>query len=251
MAETPRNHDQARSATPVQRPAVAESEPQRDGDYGLGIPPSTAGEGRVPPKTEVEEREQARTLVPNLGSDVADKDLLRDGDHGLGRPPPTTERGRELTSGENRQRDRQEKEQDQEQIRREFERVLQQQDAGRFRLPKSILNFLSWTFLATASVLGLLLIGQGAAAVGHIQVLPTPLDWIAGIAAGGFSLILIVLVVRLGWALMRLRRSPAVNLAGLQALNERRRWQKLAIVHADQARLQLREYLVVQRTFER
>ena len=243
MAETPRNHDQARSATPVQRPAVAESEPQRDGDYGLGIPPSTAGEGRVPPKTEVEEREQARTLVPNLGSDVADKDLLRDGDHGLGRHPPTTERGRELTSGENRQRDRQEKEQDQEQIRREFERVLQQQDAGRFRLPKSILNFLSWTFLATASVLGLLLIGQGAAAVGHIQVLPTPLDWIAGIAAGGFSLILIVLVVRLGWALMRLHRSPAVNLAGLQALNERRRWQKLAIVHADQARLQLREYL--------
>ena len=127
MAETPRNHDQARSATPVQRPAVAESEPQRDGDYGLGIPPSTAGEGRVHPKTEVEEREQARTLVPNLGSDVADKDLLRDGDHGLGRPPPTTERGRELTSGENRQRDRQEKEQDQEQIRREFERVLQQE----------------------------------------------------------------------------------------------------------------------------
>ncbi len=243
MAETPRSHDQTRSATPKHRPVVAGSGPQRDGDYGLGIPPSTAGEGRVQPQTEVEGREQARTLAPDLGSDVADKDPQRDGDHGLGRPPPTTERGRELTPGENRQRDRQEKEQDQEQIRREFERVLQQQDVGRFRLPKPILNFLSWTFLAAASVLGLLLIGQGAAAVGHIRVLPTPLAWVAGVAAGGFSLILIVLVVRLGWALMRLRRSPAVNLAGLQALNERRRWQKLAILHADQARLQLREYL--------
>lgn len=243
MAETPRNHNQARSAPPVHRPAVARSEPQRDGDYGLGIPPSTAGEGRVQPQAEVEERDQARTPAPGLGSDVADKDLLRDGDHGLGRPPPTTEKGRELTPGENRQRDRQEKEQDQEQIRREFERVLQQQDAGRFRLPKPILNFLSWTILAAASVLGLLLIGQGAAAVGHIRALPTPLAWVAGVAAGGFSLVIIILVVRLGWAFLCLHRSPAVNLAGLQALTERRQWQLLAILHADQARVQLREYL--------
>ena len=243
MAETLRNHDQARSATPEHRPAVAGSEPQRDGDYGLGIPPSTTGEGRVNPQTKVEERHQARMSASDLGVDVAAKDLQRDGDHGLGRPPPTTEKGRELTPGENRQRDRQEKEQDQEQIRREFERSLQQQDAGRIRLPQPILNFLSWAFLAAASVLGLLLIGQGAAAVGHIQILPTPLAWVAGIIAGGFSLVLIILVVRLGWSLMRLRRRPAVNLAGLQALNERRQWQKLAIVHADQARLQLREYL--------
>ena len=243
MAETPRNHDQARSATPEHRPAVPGSKPQRDGDYGLGIPPSTAGEGRVQPQSKVEERDQARTLSSNLGSGLADKDLLRDDDHGLGRPPPTTEKGRELTPGENRQHDRQEKEQDQEQIRREFEQALQQRDAGRFQLPKPILNFLSWTLLAAASILGLLLIGQGAAAVGHIQALPTPLSWAAGVAAGGFALILIILVVRLGWALMRLRRSPAVNLAGLQVLNERRQWQMLAILHADQARLQLREYL--------
>lgn len=243
MAETPRNHDQARSATPEHSPAVARSEPQRDGDYGLGIPPSTAGEGRVPPQTKVEERDHAQTLASDLGSDLVDKDLLRDGDHGLGRLSSTTAKGRELTPGENRQHDRQEEEQDQEQIRREFERALQQQDASHFRLPKPILNFLSWTLLAAASVLGLLLIGQGAAAVGHIRTLPTPLAWVAGVAAGGFSLVLVILVVRLGWALMRLRRSPAVNLTGLQALNERRQWQMLAILHADQARLPLQEYL--------
>lgn len=243
MAETPRNHDQEWSATSEHQPAVAESEPRRDGDYGLGRPPSTAGEERIHPQTKVEERYQAGMPAPDLGSNVAEKDLRRDGDHGLGRPPPSTENGRELTPGENRQRDRQEKEQEQEQIRREFEQALQQQDADRFRLPKPILNFLSWTFLAAASVLGLLLIGQGAAAVGHIQALPTPLAWVAGVAVGGFSLVLIILVVRLGWALVRLRRSPAVNLAGLRTLNERRQWQLLAILHADQARLQLREYL--------
>ena len=243
MLESPRNHDQALSATPEHGPAAVGSEPRRAGDHGLGIPPSTAGEDRVQPQTEVEERDQARTQVPNLGSDVAGKDPLRAGDHGLGIPPPTTEKGRELTPAENRRRDRQEKEQEQERIRREFERILQQQDAGRFQLPKPILDFLSWTMLAVASVLGLLLIGQAAAAVGHIRVLPTPLAWVVGVATGGFSLVLIILVVRLGWTLMRLRRSPAVNLAGIRTLNERRQWQLLAILHADQARLKLREYL--------
>ncbi len=243
MAETPRNHDQAWSATPEHRPAVARSEPQRDGDHGLGIPPSTAGKDRVPPQTEAEKRDRARTSAPDLGSDVADKEPLRDGDHGLGIPPPTTETGRELAPEENRKRDRQEKEEEQERIRREFERVLQEQNAGGFQLPEPILNILSWSLLAVASILGLLLIGQGAAAVGHIRALPTPLDWVVGVAAGGFSLVLGVLIVRLGWVIARLHRSPSVNLMGLRSLNERRQWQRLAIHHSDQARLQLRQYL--------
>ena len=139
--------------------------------------------------------------------------------------------------------DRQEKKQEEEEIRREFERKLRSDDAGRFRLPPPVLSFLTWTLLAVASILGLLLIGQGAAAVGHIRALPTPFNWIAGVSATGFSLVLAALIARLGWALMRLRRSPAVNLAGLRTLNERRQWQRLAIHHVDRARLELRRYL--------
>ena len=110
-------------------------------------------------------------------------------------------------------------------------------------MPPPLLSFLSWTLLAVASILGLLLIGQGAAAVGHIRALPTPFNWIVGVAATGFSLVLAALIMRLGWALMRLRRSPAVNLAGLRTLSERRQWQRLAVHHVDRARIELRRHL--------
>ena len=62
-------------------------------------------------------------------------------------------------------------------------------------------------------------------------------------AAAAFALVLAALIVRLGWALMRLRRSPAVNLASLRSLSERRQWQRLAVHHADRARGELRRHL--------
>ncbi len=148
-----------------------------------------------------------------------------------------------LTRAEVEKHDRREAEREEEELDRELARRLRSDDGGRFRLPAPILSFLSWTLVAAASILGLLLIGQGAAAVGHIRALPTPFNWIAGVGATGFSLVLAALIARLGWALMRLRRSPAVNLAGLRRLDERRQWQRLAIHHVDRARLELRRYL--------
>ena len=167
----------------------------------------------------------------------------RDGDHGLGIPRPSPGRGRRVSRAEVEEHDRQEKREQDEAIRGELERKLLCDDAGRFRLPPPLLSFLSWTLMAAASILGLLLVGQGAAAVGHIRNLPTPFDWIVGVAATAFALVIAALLVRLVWALMRLRRSPAVNLAGLRTLSERRQWQRLAVHHVDRARRELRRHL--------
>lgn len=180
---------------------------------------------------------------PGSPPSAARRAPLRDGDHGLGIPRAYAGEGRVLTRAEVEEHDRREKKEAEGEIRRELERQLRSDDAGRFRLPPLLLGFLSWTLLAAASVLGLLLVGQGAASVGHIRALPTPFDWIAGVAAAAFSLVLAALIVRLGWALLRLRRSPAVNLAELRSLRERRQWQRLAVRHADRARRELRRHL--------
>ena len=192
------------------------------------------------------------TETPRTGSGEADERggaasvawrPLRDGDHGLGIPRPRQRKGREVTRQEKEEHDRREQQEAEAESRRQLERKLLSDDAGRFPLPPPLLGFLRWTLLAAASILGLLLVGQGAAAVGHIRALPTPFDWIAGVAAAAFALVLAALIVRLGWALMRLRRSPAVHLAGLRSLSERRQWQRLAVHRADRARGELRRHL--------
>lgn len=168
---------------------------------------------------------------------------LRPGDSGLGKPPPGNDKGRPLSPEEIEEHDRREKQEEEEESRRQLERILSADDAGSFPLPPPLLGFLRWALLAAASILGLLLVGQGAAAVGSIRALPTPFDWIAGAAAAAFALVLAALIVRLGWALWRLRRSPAVNLASLRSLSERRQWQRLAVHHADRAQQALRRHL--------
>ena len=90
--------------------------------------------------------------------------------------------------------------------------------------------------MALASVLALVLVAQGAAAVSAIRALPGPINWIAGGVALLSASVLVVLVVRLGWALRRLRRTPSVSLQIFGALNQRRRWQHLARRRMDEAR---------------
>ncbi len=227
MTDTPRAPD---------RPSNDGREPSRD--HGSAAPRAATRERGTPDAARVDEHHRR-----GAGSPAAWRGPLREGDHGLGIPRSAPGAGRVLTRAEVEESDRQEKKEDEEAIRRELGRKLGSDDAGRFRLPPPLLSFLSWTLLAAASILGLLLVGQGAAAVGHIRALPTPFNWIVGVAATGFSLVLAALIMRLGWALMRLRRSPAVNLAGLRTLSERRQWQRLAVHHVDRARIELRRHL--------
>ena len=188
------------------------------------------------------ETPRAHERSPVGGAELSDGRPLRDGDDGLFRP---TNKGkyRPLPREEKERRDLQEKIEQEEEISRQLERLLSADDAGSFPLPPPLLCFLRWTLLAAASILGLLLVGQGAAAVGSIRALPTPFDWIAGAAAAAFALVLAALIVRLGWALWRLRRSPAVHLASIRSLSERRQWQRLATHHAGRARQELRRHL--------
>ena len=52
-----------------------------------------------------------------------------------------------------------------------------------------------------------------------------------------------MLVLRLGWALRRLRRTPSVSLQAFGALDQRRRWQHLARRQVDEARAVLHAHL--------
>ena len=97
--------------------------------------------------------------------------------------------------------------------------------------------------MALASVLALVLVALGATAVSEVRALPGPLNWIAGSVALLSASVLVVLVVRLGWALRRLRRTPSVRLRVFGALDQRRRWQHLARRRVDEARAVLHAHL--------
>ena len=226
MTDTPRARD---------RSSTAGREPNRDQESAA--PRAATRERCTPDAAGVDDHSRREAA-----SSASWRGPLRDGDHGLG-VPRANAAGRVLTRAEVQEHDQREKTEDEEAIRRELERKLLSDDAGRFRLPPPLLSFLSWTLLAAASILGLLLVGQGAAAVGHIQSLPTPFNWIVGTATTAFALVIAALIVRLVWALMRLRRTPAVNLGGLRTLSERRQWQRLAVHHVDRARRELRRHL--------
>ena len=167
----------------------------------------------------------------------------REGDSGLGDPRRQDgrerKRGRVLSPEENAERDRRERE---DEAAVEFER-LAAQTVGVFRLPASLVSVLTWGLMALASVVALVLVAQGATAVSEIRALPGPFNWIAGGVALLSASVLVVLVVRLGWALRRLRRTPSVSLQVFGALNQRRRWQHLARRRMDEARAVLHVHL--------
>ncbi len=122
-------------------------------------------------------------------------------------------------------------------------RALESADAGVLRLPAAVVTTLAWTLMGVASVFGLVLVAQGAAAVGAIQALPTPFNWIAGGVAVASAGVLAYLIVRLGLVVARVRRTPSLDLKLLGALDQRRRWQHLAVQRADDARCALRSHL--------
>ena len=121
--------------------------------------------------------------------------------------------------------------------------ALESADAGVLRLPAAVVTTLAWALMGVASVFGLVLVGQGAAAVGAIQALPTPFNWIAGGVAVASAGVLAYLIVRLGLVVARVRRTPSLDLKVLGALDQRRRWQHLAVQRADDARCALRSHL--------
>ncbi len=232
----------------------------REGDHGLGIPQSRVEGARVLNEEDNADRsrkwddelqrqseERHRQLdttgeafrLPKGGNQT--RDSLREGDHGLGIPQSRMEGARVLSEEEITEDQRQQDEE----LQRQFEERLGQLDAAgdSFRLPASILRVATWIGWTAASVLGLLLVGQGVALIDDIKALPAPFDWIAGVSATFFAAMLGWLILRLGVALRRLRRSPAIKLRGLEALEQRKRWQHLVGERFDKVKDELGKYL--------
>lgn len=232
----------------------------REGDYGIGIPQSRMKSARVLNEEDSTDRSrkrddglqrqsEERPLQPDTAKEMlrlskdgsSTKGSLREGDHGLGLPRSRMEGARALSAEEIAEAQRQRDEDRQ----RQFEERLRQLDTAgdSFRLPASILRVATWIGLTVASVLGLLLVGQGAALIGDIKTLSPPFDWIAGVSATFFAAILGWLILRLGVALLRLRRSPVIRMRGLQALEQRKRWQHLVSERLDEGKRELGKYL--------
>ena len=227
-----------------------------ESDEGLGIPQSRVEGARVLSDIEIKEyehrqdeglrREFEKKPKEDVKSTIAAPDngqekSLHESDEGLGIPQSRVEGARTLTDEEIKDHEHRQDEE----LRREFERKLEELGTGStsFNLPAGVLRLVTWIGWGVASVLGLFLVAQGTALVDDIRMLPTPFDWIAGVSASVFAIILIVLILKLGIMLARLRRSPAISLRSLEALQQRERWQRLAKRHTEHAKGELQDYL--------
>ena len=224
----------------------------REGDHGLGIPRSRVEGARVLSDEEIEETrrledaERRGRLEKSLrqleAAETTDHSPEpREGDYGLGIPRSRVEGARVLSDEEIEETRRLE---DAER-RRQFEKSLRRIETAEssFALPAGIRRALTWGGCALASVLGLILVSQVAAVVAGIRALPVPFDWIVGALAVLFAGTLSWLILQLVLMLVRLQRSPSVNLHAIQTLQERRHMQDLAAEHAEKAERELRIYL--------
>ena len=235
----------------------------REGDHGLGIPRSRIEGARVLNEEDSTDRDRkpdvglprqseerprqldaASETFPLSNGGGVTRDSLREGDRGLGIPQSRVEGTRTLSEediAEDLRRHDAE-------LQHQFEVRLRQIDTAKdsFRLPAGLLRITTWIGLTIASVLGLLLVGQGAALISDIKNMPTPLDWIAGVSATLFATLLGFLILKLGIALFRLHRIPATRLRGLRKLRvlaQQKRWNKFASRHFSQIKDDLKQYL--------
>ena len=192
-----------------------------------------------PPPAPVADREPEPAAAPP--STAAGPRAARPGDSGLGQPDFAPEWARALTPEESAEfRARQEEE-----LRRQFEARLEELSEGgaRWMLPPAVRQALSWLSVGVAAVLGLFLIGQASSIAATIAALPPPFHWIAGGGALLFGGVLVFVIARLLWMVVRLNRAPAVQFQALEVLRERERWRRLAAEHAGEARAVLMRYL--------
>ena len=166
---------------------------------------------------------------------------LRSGDHGVGIPDFKPEKIRKLSDQEcDKLREEQEA-----RLRSEFEEKLKslQGIEDKWYLPKGLRKAIGWTLVTAAAVLGLLLVGNGTAFINDITKLQSPFNWICGVSAGVFALIIVAVILKLLWLFVRLRRNPAVNIKAISVLEQRQSFQKLIKQHTEEAKNKLTNYL--------
>ena len=179
--------------------------------------------------------------IPESTNPTQPKQRPRDGDTGVGIPPSAgTDDARPVPEAEVVEQKRRE---DDEQRERLSERIRQFDASATLQLPPGLVRVAVSMGLLFAAVLALLVVTQVASLVVDIGAMTVPWNWIVGSLAALIAAILVWIASKLAFSLLRLKRSPSVNLAAIRALQERYTWQRLATEHADQAELKLRDYL--------
>ncbi|MBN2064378.1 MAG: DUF697 domain-containing protein [Sedimentisphaerales bacterium] len=165
----------------------------------------------------------------------------RTGDQGVGIPNFKPQQTRILNADEQQEI----REQQEQQLREEFTRKLHdlENSSGRWNLPPALRKTLTWGILTLASVLSLILISQIVSFANDIKALPWPYNILAASLAGIFALILTLVIIKLIWQIVRLQRSPAINIKAISTLQQRQRFQKQLQEHSSQAQEQLQNFL--------
>lgn len=169
------------------------------------------------------------------------KGVSRYNDKGLGLPDFEPENTRTLSDAESA-RHQQELE---EEMRREFAQKLNDLDNGKsvFKFSKGMQKAIRTVLLVVVGLLGLFVITEGVDFYQTLGYMNAPYNYIIGILALIFGLLLVFVIIRLIIVFFRLKRTNSVNLRALETLAERQRWQVLAEEHAKDAKERFVKYL--------
>lgn len=164
----------------------------------------------------------------------------RDGDTRLGIPQVEIKGSRVLSAQETQAY----QQANEEQIRQQAEEMLVALESeNEWHLPKSLKRMISVILLVGASILGVMIITEAVQFSASVQALS---QWSKWLAVTGFSLfggIIACMIVWLLWHLIRLQRSPSINLKVMQILSERQKMQQLAHKKQAEAKKRLVVYL--------
>lgn len=164
----------------------------------------------------------------------------RAGDSGLGVPEFEPERSRPLSAEEKRAHQAMLDEQ----LRQKAEVVLSDLERGSgWELPRPVRHFCSAVLVLMAALLGLFLVTQFVQFAAAIQSLPPWGRWLATGSLLLFGGLLVFWLLKIGWALLRLRRSPRLCVKALRVLGDRKRMQRVAAERQADARELLETYL--------
>lgn len=164
----------------------------------------------------------------------------REGDSGLGVPEFAPEASRPLSEAEQAEHRRA----IDEELRAKAETMLTELEADEgWRLPAPIRRFCSSALIVLAAVLGLFLVTQVVQFFAEIEALPKPAQWLAMGGLALFGGILLLVLIRLLWGVIRLQCAPRIHLKSITALAERRKLQFVAAEKQAEARKQLSNYL--------
>jgi uncharacterized membrane protein YcjF (UPF0283 family) len=192
--------------------------------------------GKMP---QTKEEQSATSPEPKPGRPI------RRGDTGLGQPVFEPEWRRTLSEEETARYEAERKKAEEEEDQRKFAEKVRELGAQSesWLLPPALRRTLSWVLVGVAAVLGLFLVAQASSLASTIVELPVPFNWLAGASAILFAAILLYIIGRMFWMVVRLNRSPALHLHALETLRERAEWQRLARERTAQAKEKLVQYL--------